>query len=143
MKVLGVLLFVLFAAAKSPDDDQNLRYNPATVVAVTGFVEDIREVANPPAVRGIHFFIKPESGGGSVDAYLGPAWFVQDFVANLSDRTCVHVTGSKVKAGNAGLVLAREVRKGGMTLYLRDKDGRPLWTESTRRMRSCGAVSAD
>ena len=111
-------------------DDREIRYDPATVVNITGVVEDIREVLAPPAVRGIHFLIKAETGG-VVDAYLGPTWFVQEFVSNFGKRSEVQVIGSKVKSGNSVIVLAREVRKGEITLYLRDKDGNPFWNETT------------
>jgi hypothetical protein len=39
----------------------------------------------------------------------------------------IEVTGSKVKQDGADLTLAREVLKGGETLTLRFKDGKPAW----------------
>jgi hypothetical protein len=39
----------------------------------------------------------------------------------------IEVTGSKVKQDGAELTLAREVVKGGDTLTLRFKDGKPAW----------------
>ena len=39
----------------------------------------------------------------------------------------IEVTGSKVKQGDADLILAREVVKGDDTLTLRFKDGKPAW----------------
>jgi len=39
----------------------------------------------------------------------------------------IQVTGSKVKQGDEDLILAREVVKGGDTLTLRFKDGKPAW----------------
>jgi hypothetical protein len=111
-------------------DDQDLRYDPATVIDVTGIVEDIRETTTPPALRGLHLFMKPENGG-QLDAYLGPTWFVKEFVSNFGRRSEVQVIGSKVKFGTSAVVLAREVRKGEITLYLRDKRGNPFWERQT------------
>jgi hypothetical protein len=116
--------------AKAPDQDQDLRYNPATVIDVTGVVEDIREVAAPATLRGIHFIVRAENDT-VLDAYLGPAWFVREFVSNFARRSQVQVIGSKVRYGNAVVVLAREVHRGDITLYLRDKDGKPYWSETT------------
>jgi hypothetical protein len=39
----------------------------------------------------------------------------------------LEVVGSKVKQDGADLTLAREVVKGGDTLTLRFKDGKPAW----------------
>jgi len=39
----------------------------------------------------------------------------------------IEVTGSKIKQDGADLTLAREVVKGGDTLTLRFKDGKPAW----------------
>jgi hypothetical protein len=39
----------------------------------------------------------------------------------------IALTGSKVKQGEADLILAREVVKGADTLVLRDDKGNPVW----------------
>ena len=39
----------------------------------------------------------------------------------------IQVTGSKVTQDGTDLILAREVAKGGDTLTLRFKDGKPAW----------------
>lgn len=128
--VLALALFVVGPGSPLAADDQNIRYDPATVVDVTGVVEDIRETAAP--LRGVHLFIKPESGG-QLDAYLGPAWFVKEFISSFGRHSEVRVIGSKVRLGNSAIVLAREVRKGEITLYLRDKRGNSLWERQTLR----------
>jgi hypothetical protein len=111
-------------------DGPRIRYDPATVVDVFGIVRDIREVTAPPEVRGIHLVIQSEQGD-EVDAYLGPKQFVGEFVSSFGKGSKVQVIGSKVKSGNAVILLAREVRKGDTTLYLRDKRGNPYWDEET------------
>jgi hypothetical protein len=132
--VAALLLLALpQTSAKVTEPDQELRYNPATVVDVTGVVEDVREVTSPTAIRGIHFMLRTENDA-SIDVYLGPTWFVKEFVASFGKRSEVEVTGSKVKLGSAAIILAREVRRGVITLYLRDRQGRPFWNETTNRM---------
>ena len=122
------------APAPAREDDGEIRYDPSTVVEVDGYVADIHEVAAPTAIRGIHITINSEHGG-DVDAYLGPTSFVRDFIENFGKRSQVHVSGSKVKTGNSTCVLARLIRKGETTLYLRDERGNPLWTRTTRMLR--------
>jgi hypothetical protein len=40
----------------------------------------------------------------------------------------IALTGSKVKQGDADLILVREVVKGNDTLVLRDDKGNPVWS---------------
>jgi hypothetical protein len=39
----------------------------------------------------------------------------------------IEIVGSKVKKDDTDLILAREITKGGDTLTLRFKDGKPAW----------------
>jgi hypothetical protein len=64
-----------------------------------------------------------------VDAYLGPTWFVKEFMASFAKGSKVHIVGSTAKYGNLGVLLVREIRKGTVTLFLRDKEGNPYWRE--------------
>lgn len=129
--VLGTLTLVLLPgiAAKDGDRDPDIRYDMSTVIDVTGVVEDVREAAAPPQLRGIHILLKAD-GGAALDVYLGPVSFVKEFVSNFGRRSQIQAVGSKVKAGDDTVVLAREVRRGSLTLYLRDKYGTPYWTSS-------------
>lgn len=126
--VLGFLLIcaVPRVAAKDDGREQDIRYDSATVADVMGVVDSIREVAAPTPLAGIFISLKCEDGS-MIDVYLGPASFAKEFVSNFAKRSQIQVTGSKVKSGNATLLLAREVRKGEITLYLRDKHGKPFW----------------
>jgi hypothetical protein len=47
--------------------------------------------------------------------------------SNLAKGDEVALTGSKIKQGDADLLLAREVVKGSDTLVLRDDKGKPIW----------------
>jgi hypothetical protein len=124
--LLGTLLIFATFAGKVGDRAPEVRYDPATVVDLTGVVEDIREVATPGALRGIHIILKTEDGP-EWDVYVGPSAFVKEFVSNFRKKAQIQVTGARVKGTNPALMLAREVRRGSVTLYLRDKEGRPFW----------------
>ena len=54
--------------------------------------------------------------------------FLDDMGVSFSKEDGIALTGSKVKQGEADLVLAREVLKGTDTLVLRDEKGNPIWS---------------
>src|SRR5438874_340228 len=57
-----------------------------------------------------------------------PQAFLADMGFSLSKGDEIALTGSKVKQGEADLILAREVVKGNDTLVLRDEKGSPVWS---------------
>ena len=72
-------------------------------------------------------YLLVKSGSDSVDVYLCPKSFFDDMGMSFSKGDEVTLTGSKVKQGEADLVLAREVVKGDDTFVLRDDRGNPVW----------------
>jgi hypothetical protein len=88
----------------------------------------VEEVNLPPKGREkevAHLTVKGETD--SVDVYLCPKSFLDDMGMSFSKGDEVMLTGSKVKYGEADLVLAREVVKGNDTFLLRDEKGNPVW----------------
>ena len=67
------------------------------------------------------------SGTDAVQIFLCPKKFLDDMGIEFKAEEPIEVTGSKVKQDGADLILAREVGKGGETLTLRFKDGKPAW----------------
>ena len=127
--LLGVpALVIAFALIAIGDEEQESVYNPSSVVDLTGVVEGIRDVQTPASVCGIHFMIRTERGE-EIDAYIGPATFVKDFVTTFRGNSPIRVVGSKVRSGRMTVLLARELHKGETTLYLRDKEGKPHWVK--------------
>ena len=72
-------------------------------------------------------YLLAKSGTDSVDVYLCPKSFFDDMGMSFSKGDEVTLTGSKVKHGEADLILAREVVKGNDTFVLRDEKGNPVW----------------
>jgi len=68
-----------------------------------------------------------KNGTDTVDVYLCPKSFLQDMGVSFSKGDEIALTGSKVKQGEADLILVREVVKGSDTLVLRDEKGSPVW----------------
>lgn len=77
------------------------------------------------AKEAVHLLVK--EGADTVDVYLCPKAFLDDIGVNFSKGDQITLTGSKVKEGDADLVVAREVVKGADTLVLRDGKGKPVW----------------
>ena len=69
---------------------------------------------------------------GSLEVHLGPTSYLekQQFAFAKGDQ--IEVIGSKVKIESADVVIAREVKKGGKTLTLRDAQGVPFWSKGGR-----------
>jgi hypothetical protein len=88
----------------------------------------VEEVKLPPKgseKEVAYLLVKIEAD--SVDVYLCPKSFFDDMGMSFSKGDEVALTGSKVKHGEADLVLAREVVKGNDTFVLRDEKGNPVW----------------
>ena len=59
---------------------------------------------------------------------LGPSNFIADKGFSFAKGDEVEVTGSKVTVGGGESLIAREITKGGKTLVLGDKTGKPEWS---------------
>ena len=102
------------------------RYDPATVVDLPVVVTDVREASGEDGLKGVRLLTRTEADA-PIDVYLGPSDYIKDFEIVFVKGDRIQIIGSKVKIGGASIVLAREVRKGSTTLYLRDRNGDPYW----------------
>jgi hypothetical protein len=124
---LGVLATARSGTAAS---DPEPKWDPATVVTIRVVVVDVKEVAKGNPLPGIHLMARSESGrGGSdtFDIYLAPADFLKDMGLVFSANDRLELSGSKVKSGGATVILTRDVRRDTSTLYIRERDGEPVW----------------
>jgi hypothetical protein len=106
------------------------RYDTATVVTVRMLVAEIRETPKGSPLAGIHLMARPESARADSepwDVYLGPTDFMKDMDLVFQPHDRLDVVGSKIKVGAATVILAREIRRSGSALYLRDEKGEPVW----------------
>jgi hypothetical protein len=101
------------------------KYDPATEGTVKGVIEEVKLV--PPTGGKSIAYLTLKSGSEAVDVFLCPKKFLDDMGVEFKAQEQIEVTGSKVKQDGADLTLAREVLKGGETLTLRFKDGKPAW----------------
>jgi hypothetical protein len=123
------LLVSASAFTAGPDQLQKTysepRYDPAGEIDINGTVVSVREVPRGNPLSGLHLVVSTQSG--EIDSYLGPADFVKEFDVTFSKGDTVNIIGSRVTFGGARVLLARQVRKGDVCLYLRDDTGYPNW----------------
>lgn len=137
--------------SSSADSRHGRNYDPQTTETFSGEVTQIEHVKPSEAMRGrgVHLIVKTESQSVQVD--LGPDWFIENQQIQIKLDDKVTVTGSRVTAGDQPVVIAREVRKDGEVLRLRDEIGRPVWAgwraaesaeqgTTSRRMRGRGMM---
>ena len=101
------------------------KYDPATETTFKGVVEEFKLV--PPSGGKPIAYLATKSGQETVQVFLCPKSFLDQMGVTFKADDAIQVTGSKVKQDGADLTLAREVVKGGDTLTLRFKDGKPAW----------------
>lgn len=111
----------------SAQKDANVpKYDPHTEAKMKVVVEELKLPPKGSEKEAAHLLVK--NGTDTVDVYLCPKSFLEDMGVSYSKGDEIALTGSKVKLGEADLILAREVVKGGDTLVLRDEKGAPVWT---------------
>lgn len=130
MITVGLVLAVgsaLAAAAQPSPDPRSRNYDPSTVETVKGRVASIEHVSSPAGGRsgGVHMTV--ETGREKVAVHLGPAWYVDAHPPRLESGDEVEVEGSRVSIDGKPALVAREVRKGGEVLTLRNAAGVPAW----------------
>ena len=129
----GLLVAGLFALAgvdSAQGRARTPRYDPANEVSIHGTVDEVLTV-QPHHLPGIHLRVKTDDK--FFEVRLGPAWFLeqQNFAFSKGDQ--IDVTGAATPDKNGQVVIAREVKRGGNVLVLRDAKGYPAWSRGPRR----------
>lgn len=155
LTVLVLFLLPFAYAQRGPGPGQRARmYNPANETTVNGTVEEVKTVTGRHGWNGTHLILKVgnnmtdvqervqegkivsetrKTEEKNVDVHLGPASFLKekDFSFSKGDR--VQITGARAEFGGTETIIAREVKKNGGTLTLRDAQGIPAWPRGRRR----------
>jgi len=101
------------------------KYDTATEATLKGSVETFKLVP-PDGPKAVAYLVM-KSGESSLDVYLCPKSFLDDMGVVFKAGDAIQLVGSKITQAGADLTLAREVTRGGDTLTLRFKDGKPAW----------------
>jgi len=102
------------------------KYDVHSESKMKGTVEEVRLPPKGSEKEIAHLLLK--TGTDTADVYLCPKAFLDDMGVSFAKGDEIAMTGSKVKNGEADLILAREVVKGTDTLVLRDDKGNPVWS---------------
>ena len=146
--VLFVLTFLLPQMGRGSHRHRSRRpllYDTATEVTVSGTVLEFRLIAAerdvqrnqaipwwgvwPSVWTGTHLSLRVDTGTLRVN--LAPAPYLESKHFSVANGDELTITGSRV--GNE-LLIAKEIRKGGQILRLRDEQGLPLWSGFARRL---------
>jgi hypothetical protein len=127
--VIGVAALGLSAApaaAQQPGPRGGRRYDPRTVETLSGEVTSVEHIAaGKGRSGGVHLVLKTDRE--TVPVHLGPAWYVEKQKPRIERGDKIEVEGSRVSYEGKPAVIARQVKKGGETLTLRDAAGVPVW----------------
>lgn len=107
-------------------------YDPSTVEMLAGDVVSVdRVAAGKGRSGGVHLTLKTDRE--TVPVHLGPAWYVDKQKVHVERGDHVEVEGSRVSFEEKPAIIARQVKKGGDTLTLRNDAGVPAWAGQGRR----------
>ncbi len=115
------------------------KYDPATAVTVQGTVQEVQEEMMQSGQKGqmqgmghmgLHLVLKTDKE--TVTVLVGPSSFVKEKNFTFAKGDPIEVTGSKVKYNDSDALIAREIKKEGKTLTLRDEKGFPAWSKGSR-----------
>jgi hypothetical protein len=106
-------------------------YDPSTETTVKGTVEKVVQQTGNRGSSGTHVVLKTDSGDLTV--HVGPSSYISAQGFSFAKGDALEVTGSKVKMGEQDVLLAREIKKDGKVLTLRDAQGFPKWSRGSQR----------
>jgi len=121
---IAVLCALPLIAQKARETNRP-KYDLSAETKMSGAVEEVKLPPSGSKKEIVHLLVK--IGTDTVDVYLCPKSFLDDMGVSFSKGDQLTITGSKIKQGEADLILAREVVKGTDSLVLRDAKGNPVW----------------
>lgn len=109
-------------------------YNPQTITTVKGAVESLGTL--PPSAPRMMSAIRSavlKTEQGNITVYLCPDWYLnqQKIPLKVGDR--LEVTGSKVTMEGQPAIIAKNLKKGDITVSIRDDQGGSLWPVMQRQ----------
>jgi hypothetical protein len=110
----------------------NRMYDPKTVETVSGEVVSVNQTTyGRRGAMGVHLTLKTDKE--TIPVHLGPARYVDKQGITLAAKDKIAVTGSRITFQGQPAIIAREVKKGGQVLTLRDAAGVPAWAGRRRQ----------
>ncbi|MFZ0863607.1 MAG: hypothetical protein WAN18_23285 [Candidatus Sulfotelmatobacter sp.] len=123
---LVCLFCALLLVAQNKQPPSPPKYDLQAEMKLKGTIEEVKLPPKGSEKEIAYLLVK--SGTNTVDVYLCPQSFLAEMGVSFNKGDEISLTGSKVKQGEAELVLAREVVRGNDTVVLRDDKGNPVWS---------------
>ncbi|ACK67583.1 hypothetical protein PCC8801_3621 [Rippkaea orientalis PCC 8801] len=102
-------------------------YNLKSVTTVRGEVVKVDNFTPTNGMSGgMHLTLRTKDNQ-TLDVHLGPTWYLQNQDVQIQPKDTIEVTGSNVNFAGKPAIMAASVKKGNMTLILRDNNGVPMW----------------
>ncbi|MDI6854664.1 MAG: DNA-binding protein [Deltaproteobacteria bacterium] len=105
-------------------------YKPQMEETITGQVTSMETVTTGP-YQGVHLKVKTDKE--TLPVHLGPKSYLDKQEMKFSEGDKVQVTGSRVTMDGKPAIIAKEVKKDGKTMELRDDRGVPKWAGQGQR----------
>lgn len=109
-------------------------YDATREVTLRGTVHDVKESVLASRSNTAQRIVL-ETADGPVTVELAPSSFLKARDFSCARGEAIELVGSRVPEGGEDVVLARELRKDGAVLQLRDESGRPAWRQPLRQVR--------
>ncbi len=115
------------AAARAAKKTQ---YNRGMVETLSGTVVEVEHLGPGRLQRLSQVHLVLKTGAEMVDVQLGPQSWLAQHNFDLTPGDQVTIKGSRINRLRRTFLIAGQVKKGNQILFLRDKNGRPLWGRS-------------
>ena len=109
------------------------RYDPQTVQTITGKVTAVDRLASGKGSASGWRRVTLQTDQEAIPVILGPAWYLEQQKVTVNPGDALEVRGSRITVEERPCLIAAEVKRGGKSLKLRDKDGLPVWGGRPRR----------
>ncbi|NIT61274.1 MAG: DNA-binding protein [Aliifodinibius sp.] len=128
--IIAPLITTAFGQQRSGKNKKKQMYyrefNTSTIETIEGEVLEI--TYNPSKATankmGVHMTVKTDKE--TIPVHLGPAWYLEQ-QEKINEGDKIKITGSRITFENNTALIASEIKRGNMTLQLRNKKGIPVW----------------
>jgi hypothetical protein len=125
---IATMACLALAAFAQSGGNRPRNYDPSTEVKVNGTVQKVIETSGRRGSPGKHLTLK--TSNRTYEVHVGPSAFVSRNGFSFAAGDEIEVTGSKLNQGDT--IIAREIKKDGKVLTLRDSQGIPKWSRGQR-----------
>lgn len=139
----GVFLVVIIASSMYGQRGRMMMgpYDSKAEITMYGTVQKLDQFEHSK-MPGVGIYLAIKNGKETTEVHLGPAAFVEKSMT-FKEGDTIEVVGSKATMMGRTIFLAREIKKDGKVLKLRDENGIPLWPGMRRPISDVGRTEEE